>query len=51
MNAHIQTQVMPPPNQSVREILHPRGVAIVGASDDETKWGGRLLRYMLRHRH
>jgi acetyl-CoA synthetase (ADP-forming) len=39
------------PNQTVREILHPRGVAIVGASDSEEKWGGRLLRYMLKHRH
>ena len=41
----------PAPLQTVRQILHPRGVAIVGASADETKWGGRLLRYMLRHRH
>ena len=38
-------------NQTVREILHPKSVAIVGASADESKWGGRLLRYMLRHRH
>lgn len=38
-------------NQSVREILHPRSVAIVGASGDLQKWGGRLLSYMLRHRH
>lgn len=41
----------PAPLQTVRQILHPRSVAIVGASADETKWGGRLLRYMLRHRH
>ncbi|MFT3776927.1 MAG: acetate--CoA ligase family protein [Ottowia sp.] len=39
------------PLQTVREILHPTAVAIVGASGDEQKWGGRLLRYMLRHRH
>ena len=39
------------PLQTVRDILHPRSVAIVGASDSEQKWGGRLLRYMLRHRH
>ncbi len=39
------------PNQTVRQILHPKSVAIVGASDSEEKWGGRLLRYMLRHRH
>ena len=41
----------PPPHQTVRQILHPQSVAIVGASDSEEKWGGRLLRYMLRHRH
>lgn len=41
----------PQPLQTVREILHPKSVAIVGASGDEQKWGGRLLRYMLRHRH
>ena len=39
------------PLQTVRDILHPRSVAIVGASDSDQKWGGRLLRYMLRHRH
>ena len=39
------------PLQTVRQILHPKSVAIVGASGDEQKWGGRLLRYMLRHRH
>ncbi len=39
------------PRQTVRQILHPTSVAIVGASDSEDKWGGRLLRYMLRHRH
>ncbi len=39
------------PLQTVCQILHPKSVAIVGASGDEQKWGGRLLRYMLRHRH
>lgn len=38
------------PRISVRELLHPRSVAIVGASGDEAKWGGRLLRYMTSHR-
>ncbi|WP_158215213.1 acetate--CoA ligase family protein [Candidimonas nitroreducens] len=36
---------------SIREILHPRSVAILGASKDNKKWGGRLLQYMTRHRH
>lgn len=39
-----------PATASIADILHPRSVAIVGASNDETKWGGRLLRYMTRHR-
>lgn len=41
----------PPPRQSVRQILHPTSVAIVGASESIEKWGGRLLAYMKRHRH
>jgi len=44
-------QANTPTRRTVRQILHPGGVAIVGASDSEDKWGGRLLRYMLRHRH
>lgn len=35
---------------TVKEILHPHSVAIVGASESLEKWGGRLLSYMLRHR-
>ncbi len=46
--SHIE---FPPPRKTVREILHPGGLAIVGASADEAKWGGRLLRYALKHRH
>lgn len=47
----MNTSSFPAPRQSVREILHPKAVAIVGASDTQEKWGGRLLHYMLRHRH
>ncbi|WP_342130886.1 acetate--CoA ligase family protein [Hydrogenophaga sp. OTU3427] len=47
----MSTPRYPQANQSVRQILHPASVAIVGASDSEAKWGGRLLRYMLKHRH
>ncbi|MEO7938836.1 MAG: CoA-binding protein, partial [Burkholderiaceae bacterium] len=50
-NAALQAALSVPPNQSVREILHPKNVAIVGASGSEEKWGGRLLRYMLKHHH
>lgn len=51
MTAPASTRASVTPNQTVRQILHPKSVAIVGASDSEEKWGGRLLRYMLRHRH
>ena len=51
MTATSSTPASVAPNQTVRQILHPKSVAIVGASDSEEKWGGRLLRYMLRHRH
>lgn len=33
----------------LRTILSPRGVALVGATDDVSKFGGRALRYLLRH--
>lgn len=51
MNASLSAALAVKPNQSVRQILHPQSVAIVGASESEEKWGGRLLRYMLKHRH
>ncbi len=50
MNEHFAVAPSPSPRMSVRQWLHPRSVAIVGASEDEAKWGGRLLRYMTRHR-
>ena len=33
----------------VRKILDPRSVAIYGASDDLSKWGGGLMHLLLRH--
>jgi len=51
MNPMLSAALAVPPNQTVRQILHPKSVAIVGASESEEKWGGRLLRYMIRHRH
>ena len=35
MNPTLQAALAVPPNQSVRQILHPRNVAIVGASGSE----------------
>lgn len=51
MNHFVASKNGVAPHQTVRQILHPKSVAIVGASADQAKWGGRLLNYMLRHRH
>ena len=37
----------PAPRLSVRDILHPRSVAVFGASEDRRKFGGRILYYLM----
>ncbi|HZS82953.1 MAG TPA: acetate--CoA ligase family protein [Stellaceae bacterium] len=37
------------PRLGLREILHPRSVAVLGASEDKGKFGGRILHYLRRH--
>ncbi len=34
---------------SVREILHPRAVAVFGASEDRDKFGGRIVYFLIQH--
>lgn len=34
---------------TIAELLNPRSVALVGASEDQTKFGGRLYRMLLKH--
>jgi acetyl-CoA synthetase (ADP-forming) len=34
---------------TVREILHPRSVAVIGASDNRAKFGGRIMHYLTKH--
>ncbi|ABE34066.1 coA binding domain protein [Paraburkholderia xenovorans LB400] len=34
----------------IAQLLRPASIAIVGASEDQSKFGGRLLRMVLRHR-
>ena len=34
---------------SVAQLLAPRSVAVIGASEDQTKFGGRLYRSLLKH--
>jgi acetyl-CoA synthetase (ADP-forming) len=38
-----------PPSSPVSELLSPRSVAVIGASEDQTKFGGRLYRMLLKH--
>ena len=38
-----------PPRLSIRELLYPQSVAVIGASDSVEKFGGRVLAYLLKH--
>lgn len=40
---------MPDRPDSLRSLLHPRSVAVVGASDNPDKVGGRPLRHLISH--
>ncbi len=40
---------MTTPRLSVREILHPRAVAVFGASEDRGKFGGRIIHFLIQH--
>jgi acyl-CoA synthetase (NDP forming) len=35
----------------IGDLLNPRSVAVIGASEDQTKFGGRLYKTLLRHRY
>jgi len=37
------------PPAPVAELVAPRSVAVIGASEDQTKFGGRLYRMLLKH--
>ena len=34
---------------SIADLLRPRSIAVIGASEDQTKFGGRLFRLLLKH--
>jgi len=38
------------PPLTVEQILHPRSVGVIGASEDVGKFGGRIMQYLIRHR-
>ncbi len=35
----------------IKTLLRPRSVAVIGASEDQTKFGGRLYKTLLQHRY
>src|SRR5213596_2837282 len=37
------------PRVDVDRILHPRAVAVFGASDTRDKFGGRIMHFLVRH--
>ena len=37
------------PRISIERILHPRSVAVFGASDSVAKFGGRIIHFLTRH--
>ena len=41
--------IAPGPRVGVDRILHPRSVAVFGASDSKDKFGGRIMHFLLRH--
>jgi acetyl-CoA synthetase (ADP-forming) len=34
---------------TIRQLLHPRSVAVIGAADTEDKWGGRVMLHLKKH--
>ena len=37
------------PRVGVDRLLHPRSVAVFGASDSKDKFGGRIMHFLVRH--
>ena len=38
------------PPLTIEQILYPRSVGVIGASEDVGKFGGRIMQYLIRHR-
>ena len=37
------------PRLTIDQILHPRSVAVLGASDNVAKFGGRITSFLVKH--
>ena len=40
---------MATPRITIHRLLHPACVAVIGAADQEDKWGGRVMLYLIKH--
>lgn len=40
---------MPPQRIPLAQIVNPRSIAVIGASEDAGKFGGRVIHYLIRH--
>jgi acyl-CoA synthetase (NDP forming) len=40
---------MAAPRLTIRRLLHPTSVAVIGAADTEDKWGGRVMLHLKKH--
>jgi len=40
---------MAPPRITIHRLLHPACVAVIGATDQEDKWGGRVMLHLIKH--
>jgi acyl-CoA synthetase (NDP forming) len=49
LHAALLTGPRAQPRVDVARILHPRSVAVFGASDSRDKFGGRIMHFLLRH--
>jgi acyl-CoA synthetase (NDP forming) len=46
---HPKLTAMLAPSSLLRNVLNPRSVAIIGASEDPQKFGGRVMKFVLKH--
>ncbi len=40
---------MAAPRTTIRGLLHPASVAVIGAADEAEKWGGRVMLHLIKH--
>jgi acyl-CoA synthetase (NDP forming) len=48
--AHVDDKERVVPRLSIEQILHPKSVAVLGASDNVAKFGGRITSFLVKHK-